>query len=99
MSIPEHHISHCHVMTRDDTRGHLLNISVRRQKGAPVIVRNSYRTPEAMNNKVSRIDPAVHGPLGNIQILGEALNGPEGPIFGLRLSWHGHRSSHLGRGI
>ena len=99
MSIPEHHISHCHVMTRDDTRGHLLNISVLRQKGVPVIVRNSYRTPEAMNNKVSRIDPAVHGPLGNIQILGDSLDGPERFDFGLRLARHGHYLLRLGRGV
>lgn len=72
---------------------------MRRQKGAPVIVRNSYRTPEAMNNKVSRIDPAVYGPLGNIQIVSDASNGPESFALGFRLARHVHRSLQLGRGI
>lgn len=52
-----------------------------------------------MGHEIARVDPAMHGPLGHVQMLGDALDSPERFEFGFRLARHSYCSRRLGRGV
>ncbi len=77
----------------------LLGISVLRQKGSQIMIGDPHRPPEPMGHEIAGVDPPVHCPRRNIQMLGDALDLPEGLGLGFRRARHGHGSRRLGGGV